>query len=90
MMKYIYIATAVAFLLMGITIKYLYSDNQGLSGKNITLEASNANLDKQLKGFANRPRTNHDVVNRLCDWAYSIDGDKKGRAKCRLPASTGK
>lgn len=87
-MNYFYVGLIIIFLIMGGTIKYLYNDNQILSGQKKSLEAVNAANKKQLEAFTNRPRTNGDVIKRLCDWAYTIDRNKKSHAQCLLPKTT--
>lgn len=72
MMKYVYIVVAVLLIVMAGIIRYQYKDNQALAGKNTVLEASNESKDKKIKQFTNRPRTDDDVVQRLCQWAETV------------------
>lgn len=84
MMKYVYIGVAVLILLMGGLIRYQYKDNQKLVGKNTVLEASNESQRKKISQFANRPRTDDDVVQRLCKWAGAVNGSKSGAERIVL------
>jgi hypothetical protein len=74
MMKYVYIAIAIALLGAGVTIKFLYTANQEMKARVVLLEASNAEKTRQANRFAARPRTDDDVVDRLCKWADALDG----------------
>ncbi len=84
MMRYVYLAVFVVMLCMGGVIYFLYDDNQDLAADKKVLEKSNESQKKKIDQFAHRPRTDDDVVQRLCRWASNLDRSE-GAAQRVLP-----
>lgn len=84
MKKYLYLIGAMLFLTLVGVVKYQYSHNQELKAQKTILEAKSEIQEKQIKRFANRPRTDDDVVVRLCQWA-AVTRKKSGDANRPVP-----
>lgn len=78
----IWVVVTVFLILL---IRHLLTENTELTKTNAVLEAKNASTEDQARRFANRPRTDDDVVRRLCAWADRADRDQ-GTAKRNSPA----
>ena len=82
---------AIALLLAGSigAAKYLYDQNQQLKTEKAILEADNAKITNQANRYANRPKSNDDVVRRLCKWAEHVERSenkpKSGVSKVSCP-----
>ena len=83
-MKYVYLTVFVLMLGMMGVIYFLHKENQHIAGQAKVLEAANESQKKKIDQYARRPRTDDDVVQRLCQWAANIDREQ-GAAKRVLP-----
>ena len=75
----LYLAIALAVVWFGslAVTKYYMNENDKLTKVNIVLEKENGVVKEEAGKWAARPRTNVDLVDRLCEWADNIKGDYK-------------
>lgn len=73
-----------AALVGGFFIAYKIYDAGGDSAENISLKQENKEIKDEAQAYANRPRTNDDLIERLCQWG--IERRKsEGGAKQPVP-----
>ena len=71
----------------GFLIKWQHSRIEELKTTLTVLEAQNADILKQANKFANRPKSNNDVTNSLCQRARAAEQSENPTIK-RLPVRT--
>jgi len=85
-LRLIIIILAVLTLVGAIgSAKYLYDRNQELK---TTLALEKAKKDEAIKEgnrYANRPRSNSDITDRLCKWARYAEEQDSGKPKRGKP-----
>lgn len=81
---YLIIAALIGgFLLAGI-IKHKLDKAEKLTAENTTLKSENKEIKDEAQAFLNRPRTNNDLVDRMCEWRNDL-AKAQGLAKRGLP-----
>lgn len=82
---YLIIAALVGGFLLAGFIKYKIDQYEKAIIQNEILKEENKEIKTDVKKLASRPRTNGDVVNRLCDWGKNVRKTEPRATKQPIP-----